>query len=90
MEESIMKLEAITMDIDLKQTNTFVSKEVIMLQNELILNSQFKRDFNKLTAVPGRLAVEIGINLRDSIPTKYIHIIKHLETSQHERMIEIL
>ena len=52
--------------------------------------AQFKRDFNRLVAVQGRPDVEIGFNLRDSIPPKHAHLVQHLDTSQHEEMMTIL
>ena len=52
--------------------------------------AQFKRDFNRLVAVQGRPDVEIGFNLRESIPAKYTHLVQHLDTSQHKEMMSIL
>ena len=52
--------------------------------------AKFKRDFNKIVAVSSRPDVEIGYNLRESIPQKYIHLLDHLDTAQHEEMMTIL
>ena len=52
--------------------------------------ANFKRDFNELVNVPGRPDVEIGINLRESIPQKHLHLINHLETTKHKEMMSIL
>ena len=52
--------------------------------------AQFKRDFNRLVAVPGRPDVEIGFNLRESIPARHSHLVQHLDTSQHAEMMDIL
>ena len=52
--------------------------------------ANFKRDFNELVNVPGRPDVEIGINLRESIPQKHLHLINHLETTKHKEMMTIL
>ena len=40
--------------------------------------------------MPGRSDVEIGYNLRDSIPQKHCHLLDHLDTTQHTEMMEIL
>ena len=40
--------------------------------------------------LPGCQDVEIGINLRESIPVQHCHLIQHLDTSDHKRTIKIL
>ena len=52
--------------------------------------AKFKRDFDKIVAVPSRPDVEIGYNLRESIPQKYVHLLDHLDTAQHREMMTIL
>ena len=34
--------------------------------------------------------MEIGFNLRESIPVKHTHLVQHLDTSQHAEMMDIL
>ena len=50
----------------------------------------FKRDFLELVKVPGRSDIEIGKNLKNSIPDKFLHLINHLPTSDHVGMMEVL
>merc|ERR1711867_153057 len=38
----------------------------------------FKRDFLELVKVPGRADIEIGTNLKNAVPGKYLHPISHL------------
>ena len=52
--------------------------------------AKFKRDFNKIVAVSSRPDVEIGYNLRESIPQKYIHLLDTLDTAQHEEMMSLV
>ena len=40
--------------------------------------------------MPGRPDVEVGFNLRESIPVKHAHLVQHLDTSQHVQMMTIL
>ena len=51
---------------------------------------RFKRNFNKLVNVAGRSAIEIGSNLQNAIPERFQHLISHLETDDHEGMMEVL
>ena len=50
----------------------------------------FKRDFMELVKVPGRADIEIGSNLKNAVPEKYLHLISHLSTSDHEGMMDVL
>ena len=50
----------------------------------------FKRDFLELVKVPGRADIEIGTNLKNAVPEKYLHLISHLSTSDHEGMMDVL
>ena len=49
-----------------------------------------KRNFNKLVNVAGRSGIEIGSNLQNAIPERFQHLISHLETDDHEGMMEVL
>ena len=50
----------------------------------------FKRDFMELVKVSGRADIEIGTNLKNAVPDKYLHLISHLSTSDHEGMMDVL
>ena len=106
VEDLVVKLEAIALELPPpKSTSTSppsgtdrISNEVVKLQKISCPKfsgiprefAQFKRDFNKIVAVPGRSDVEIGYNLRDSIPQKHCHLLDHLDTTQHKEMMELL
>ena len=40
--------------------------------------------------MPGRADIEIGTNLKNAVPGKYLHLISHLSTSDHEGMMDVL
>ena len=52
--------------------------------------AQFKRNFNALVNVTGRLDVEIGTNLLNAIPSKYQYLLANLQLSEHSKMMDIL
>ena len=102
IEDMIIKLEAIAMESLTSRPVTAgvdpVSTEVVKLQkiscpkfSEILQDfEQFKREFNRPLAIAGRPDVEAGINLRDSIPAKYSHLLQHLDMSDHREMMTIL
>ena len=51
---------------------------------------RFKREFCELVSVPGRSDIEIGKNLKNAVPERYLHLINHLPTSDHEGMMKVL
>ena len=48
----------------------------------------FKREFCELVKVPGRSDIEIGKHLKNAVPDKFLHLINHLQTSDHEEMMK--
>ena len=40
--------------------------------------------------MPGRSDIEIGKHLKNAVPDKFLHLINHLQTSDHEAMMKIL
>ena len=50
----------------------------------------FRRDFLELVKVPGRADIEIGTNLKNAVPEKYLHLISHLSMTDHEGMMDVL
>ena len=106
VEDLVVKLEAIALELPPPiSTSTSPSSGTDRISNAVVKLqkiscpkfsgiprefAQFKRDFDKIVAVPGRSDVEIGYNLRDSIPQKHCHLLDHLDTTQHKEMMEIL
>ena len=44
----------------------------------------------ELVKVPGRADIEVGTNLKNAVPEKYLHLISHLSTSDHVGMMNVL
>ena len=51
--------------------------------------SKFKTEFN-LIVVPNRSDTEIGLRLKQSVPTKHKHLVENYELSEHKRMMDKL
>ena len=52
--------------------------------------AQFKDEFESIVAVPGRQDNEVGVQLRNAIPKKYVHLINNLELADYKGMMEVL
>ena len=49
----------------------------------------FKRDFNAII-VPNRSAADIGLYLKQAVPTKHLHLIANVDIEKYEDMMDIL
>ena len=52
--------------------------------------AQFKDEFESIVAVPGTQDNEVGVQLRNAIPKKYVHLINNLELADYKGMMEVL
>ena len=52
--------------------------------------AQFKKEFEAIVAVPGRQDNEIGIQLRNAIPRKFVHLVHNHELADYKGMMEVL
>ena len=52
--------------------------------------AQFKKEFESIVAVPGRQDNEIGVQLRNAIPKKFVHLINNFELADWKGMLEVL
>ena len=51
--------------------------------------SGFKRNFETIV-VPNRAPSDIGLRLRQALPSKYLHLVDNFEPSQYKEMMEVL
>ena len=52
--------------------------------------AQFKKEFESIVAVPGRQDNEVGVQLRNAIPRKFVHLINNFELADYKSMMEVL
>ena len=52
--------------------------------------AQFKKEFESIVAVPGRQDNKIGVQLRNTIPKKFVHLINNFELADWKGMMEVL